>query len=192
MMEDTEIGEVIGSSNTEFIAESALLHNPPPFGSFIKVQTRETIYAVVFNAYTHSLEPNRLAIAYHRSEQELRDEQPQIFELLKTKFEAVIVGYESDGAIRYHLPPQPPRLHSFVHACQPLEVRRLTSHFRFFRFLMSVERAPRDELIAAAIGTAYVVHGRERSFLVKAGKELVKLIGDDYEMLSSILHRIQD
>jgi hypothetical protein len=57
---------------------------------------------------------------------------------------------------------------------------------------MSVERAPRDELIAAAIGIAYAVHGRERSFLVKAGKELVKLIGDNYEMLSSILHRIQD
>ena len=61
------------------------------------MQGRETIYGVVFNAYTHSLEPNRLAIAYHRSEQELRDEQPQIFELLKTKFEAVIIGYETEA-----------------------------------------------------------------------------------------------
>ena len=112
-MQDDEIGEVIGSSNTEFIAESLLLHSSPPFGAFIKVQSRETIYGAVFNAYTHSLEPNRLAIAYHRSEQELRDEQPQIFELLKTKFEAVIIGYEAEGAVRYHLPPQPPRIHTF-------------------------------------------------------------------------------
>jgi hypothetical protein len=191
-MHDEEIGEVIGSSNTEFIAESTLLHNPPPFGSFIKVKTRETIYAVVFNAYTHSLEPNRLAIAYHRSEQELRDEQPQIFELLKTKFEAVIIGYENDGVIRHHLPPQPPRLHSFVYACQPMEVRRLTSHFRFFRFLMGVEKAPRDELIAGTIRAAAAVREGERSFLVQAGKELVRLIGNDYEMLSSILQRMQD
>ncbi len=190
-MHEEEIGEVIGSSNTEFIAESTLLHNSPPFGSFIKVQGRETIYAVVFNAYTHSLEPNRLAIAYHRSEQELRDEQPQIFELLKTKFEAVIIGYEGEGAIRHHLPPQPPRLHSFVYPCQAREVRRLTSHFWFFRFLMSVEKAPRDELIAAAIRAAYAVREGERSFLVRAGKELVKLIGDNYEMLASILQRIQ-
>jgi hypothetical protein len=57
---------------------------------------------------------------------------------------------------------------------------------------MGVEKAPRDELIAAAIRAAYAVHAGERSFLVKAGKELVKLIGDDYEMLSTILHRIQD
>lgn len=191
-MQDAEIGEVIGSSNTELIAESMLLHHSPGFGSFIKIKARETIYAVVFNTYTHSLEPNRLAIAYHRSEQELRDEQPQIFELLKTKFEAVIIGYESEGAIRHHLPPQPPRLHSFVYACQPLEVRRLTSHFWFFRFLMSIEKAPRDELIAAVIRTAYTVHQCERSFLVRAGKELVRLIGGDYEMLSSILQRIQD
>ena len=32
----------------------------------------------------------------------------------------------------------------------------------------------------------------EQKILVKAGKELVKLIGDDYEMLSAILRRIQD
>lgn len=188
---DEEIGEVIGSSNTEFIAESTLLHNSPPFGSFIKVKGRETAYGVVFNAYTHSLEPNRLAIAYHRSEQELRDEQPQIFELLKTKFEAVIIGYENEGTIRQYLPPQPPRLHSFVYVCHPMEVRRLTSHFWFFRFLMSVEKAPRDELIAATIRSACSVRQGDRSFLVQAGKELVKLIRDDYEMLSSILQRIQ-
>ena len=36
-MQDDEIGEVIGSSNTEFIAESLLLHNAPSFGTFIKV-----------------------------------------------------------------------------------------------------------------------------------------------------------
>lgn len=191
-MDDAEIGEVIGSSNTELIAESALLHDSPPFGSFIKIQSRETIYAVVFNAYTHSLEPNRLAIAYHRSEQELRDEQPQIFELLKTKFEAVIIGYESDGVIRHHLPPQPPRLHSFVYACQPIEVRRLTSQFKFFRFLLGVEKAPRDELIAGTIRAANTVRKGERAFLVQAGKELLRLIGDDYEMLASILQRIQD
>ncbi len=191
-MQEAEVGEVIGSSNTEFIAESVLLHDPPPFGSFIKVKSRETIYAVVFNAYTHSLEPNRLAIAYHRSEQELRDEQPQIFELLKTKFEAVIIGYESEGVIRYHLPPQPPRLHSFVYTCQRMEVRRLTSHFKFFRILMGVEKAPRDELIAGVIRTAHAARDGERAFLVQAGKELVRLIGDDYDMLSSILQRIQD
>jgi hypothetical protein len=55
-----------------------------------------------------------------------------------------------------------------------------------------VEKAPRAELIAGAIRAAYVVRDCERSFLVQAGKELVKLIGDDYEMLSSILQRIQD
>ncbi len=190
-MHEAEIGEVIGNSNTEFIAESTLLHQPPSFGSFVQVQAHETIYAVVCNAYTHSLESNRLAIAYHRSEQELRDEQPQIFELLKTKFEAVIIGYECNGVVRYHLPPQPARLHSFVYACAPLEVRRITSHLWFLRSLMAVEKAPRDELIAAAIRAAAAVHPGDRAFLIKAGKELVKLIGDDYEMLSTILHRIQ-
>jgi hypothetical protein len=57
---------------------------------------------------------------------------------------------------------------------------------------MGVEKAPRDELIAGTIRAAAAVREGERSFLVQAGKELVRLIGNDYEMLSSILQRIQD
>src|SRR5262249_49375851 len=97
----------------------------------------------------------------------------------------VIIGYECDGAVRYHLPPQPPRLHSFVHTCQPLEVRRLTSHFWFLRFLMGVEKAPRDELIAAAIRAASVVHPGDRSFLVKAWQERRKAHGHYLENFSA-------
>jgi hypothetical protein len=56
---------------------------------------------------------------------------------------------------------------------------------------MRVERAPRDELIAATIRTAATAYGDDHGFLVQTGKELVKLIGDDYEMLTSILQRVQ-
>jgi hypothetical protein len=192
-MNEAAIGEVIGSSSTELTAESRQLHISPPFGSFIKVEQRqETIYAVVFNASTQSLDPNRMATAYHLPEEELRAEHPQIFELLKTQFEAVIIGYENTGVLRHHLPPQPPRLHSFVYACHLTEIRRLTAYMGFLRALMRVDRVPRDELIAATLRNAATVYGEdERGFLVQAGKELVKLVGDDYEMLTSILQRVQ-
>lgn len=36
--ESDVIGEVIEGSTTDFLAESRILHSPPPFGSFVKVQ----------------------------------------------------------------------------------------------------------------------------------------------------------
>ncbi len=191
-----ELGEVIGSSNTEFIAQSHLLYESPPFGAFVRVGGRdETVYGVVFAAYTHSLEPNRLAVAYHRSELELRAEQPQIFELLKTKFEAVIVGYKGKDTVLARLPPKPPRIHAFVYELTPAEVKRVTANYGFLRLLLAGARAPNraplDELVAAALRHAVAAHGGDRAFLVGAGKELARLLKDDYETLSSILRRVQ-
>ena len=192
----TEIGEVIGSSNTEFIAQSHLLFESPVFGEFVRVEGRdETVYGVVFATYTHSLEPNRLAVAYHRSELELRAEQPQIFELLKTKFEAVIVGYKGKDVVRSQLPPKPPRIHAFVHPLSPVEVRRVTADPGFLRLLLSGARAPNrapvDELAAAALRHAVVAHADDQRYLVRAGKELARLLKDDYETLSSVLRRVR-
>jgi hypothetical protein len=191
-----EIGEVIGSSNTELIAQSHLLYESPAFGAFVRVDAREeTVYGVVFASYTHSLEPNRLAVAYHRSELELRAEQPQIFELLKTKFEAVIVGYKGKEVVRSQLPPKPPRIHAFVYPLTPLEVKRVTADLGFLRLLLAGARAPNrapvDELVAAALAHAVDAHGGDRAFLVRAGKELARLLKDDYETLSSILRRVR-
>jgi hypothetical protein len=192
----SEIGEVIGSSNTEFIAQSHALYESPAFGAFVRVDARDdTVYGVVFASYTHSLEPNRLAVAYHRSELELRAEQPQIFELLKTKFEAVIVGYKGKDVVRPHLPPKPPRIHAYVFPLAPVEVKRVTADLGFLRLLLAgakaPNRAPADELVAAALRHALDAHGGDRSFLVRAGKELARHLKDDYETLSSILRRVR-
>lgn len=192
----TEIGEVIGSSNTEFIAQSHLLFESPAFGEFVRVEGRdEVVYGVVFATYTHSLEPNRLAVAYHRSELELRAEQPQIFELLKTKFEAVVVGYRGRDVVRSQLPPKPPRIHAFVHPLPVLEVKRVTADLGFLRLLLAGARAPNrapvDELVASALRHAVAAHEGDRGYLVRAGKELARLLKDDYETLSSILRRVR-
>ena len=108
------IGEIIESSTSQFMSECRELNGAPPFGSFIKTNGALPVYGLVFNVCTHSIEPNRRATAYGLTEQELREEQPQIFELLKTEFEAVIIGYGDERGPQQVLPPQPPGIHSFV------------------------------------------------------------------------------
>ena len=92
--ERSHVGEVVESSNaTELVAEARQLHGAPSFGQFVRVDSEVPIVGIVFNVFTHSIEPNRRPTAYGKTEDELRLEQPQIFELLRTEFQALVIGY---------------------------------------------------------------------------------------------------
>ena len=82
-------------------------------------------------------------------------EQPQIFELLKTEFEAVTIGHGDERGPRQVLPPQPPHIHSFVHPCTEAEVKALTGNGDFLRSILNGRRLPADDLIIAAVRNAW-------------------------------------
>lgn len=187
---EEHIGEVIESSTSQFVAETRELNGAPPFGSFIKTGGMFPIFGLVFNVCTHSIEPNRRATAYGLTEQQLREEQPQIFELLKTEFEAVIIGYGDDRGPRQVLPPQPPGIHSFVFPCTESEVKALTNNGDFLRCILCGGRLPADDLVIASVRNAWAARAFDMPYLVRIGKDLCRLIRDDYDRLSSIMRRI--
>jgi hypothetical protein len=198
-MKETHIAEVIESNTTEIIAQCKDLHCSPPFGSFVKVKptlspvegANSLIYGLVFNVMTNSIEPNRRAVAYGKTEEELRNEQPQIFELLKTEFQAHLVGYQDRTGIKQILPSQPPRIHSFVYTCSLEEVREFTRQSDYLRTLFTISRVPPDELVIATIRNSLEAHAEDsQQYLIQVGKELARLLRDDYDRLSSILRRI--
>jgi hypothetical protein len=190
-MKEIHIAEVVESNTTSLIAQCKELHDSPPFGSFVKIKADPLIYGLVFNVITSSIEPNRRATAYGKTEEELRDEQPQIFELLKTEFQAHLVGYRDRIGIQQILPSQPPRIHSFVYTCSLEEVRAFTEQTDYLRTLFTVSRVPPDELIIATIRNTLEAHAENPGlYLIKVGKELSRLLRDDYDRLSSILRRI--
>ena len=184
------LAEVVESSTTVFTAQCWELHNSPPLGSLVRVDSDPPVFGVVSDVATRSIEPGRRPIAYGIPEEQLREEQPQIFELLRTEFEAVIVGYEDSPYIRQFLPPHPPRIHSFVRPCSKDEVRTFTGQWDFLRMLLSAPRVPTDELIIAAVRSAFEAWDRDRNYLVRAGKELSRLLKNDYERLGSLMRRI--
>lgn len=189
-MEAPYVGEVVESSTVEFIVQCWELHASPPFGSFVIVESTPPIIGIVFNVITRSIEPNRRPVAYGKTEEELMMEQPQIFELLKTEFEALVLGYSNGLIPRQMLPPHPPRIHSFVRPCSPAETREFTNGWDFLRSILYVSKVPPDELAIAAIRSAYEAHNQEMGYLVRTGKELSRLIRGDYDRLSSIIRRV--
>jgi hypothetical protein len=92
---------VIETSTTEFLAqclEPDDLSFPamPPFGSWVKAYDEEAanqIYGVVYHATTSPLDSVHRARALGMSLDELREQQPQIFAMLKTEFRVAIVGF---------------------------------------------------------------------------------------------------
>lgn len=188
--ERTYVGEVVESSTTELIAEARELHGAPSFGQFIRIEAEMPVVGIVFNVFTHSIEPNRRPTAYGKTEEELRLEQPQIFELLHTEFQVLVIGYLDGRTPVQILPPQPARIHSFVHLCSDEEIEAFTHTDDYLRSILNTAKVPTDELVIAVLRHTLRAHAHSRTYLVRMGKELSRLMGDDYNRLSSIIRRV--
>jgi len=201
------IAEVIETSTTNFLAqclEPEDLNFPvmPPFGSWIKAIDEETgnkIFAVVSYVTTSPIDSIHRARALGLSLEELREQQPQIFAMLKTEFRAAIVGFEmpptgrdrlATGQIYHYLPPRPPQIHQAVFQCDRSEIMDFTDKSDFLRVLLQVTDAPADALIAATVRDIYRLRKGDRAWLVTVGRNLSLLLKDDYDRLRYILSQI--
>ncbi|MGF1496487.1 MAG: HAS-barrel domain-containing protein [Elainellaceae cyanobacterium] len=202
----SHIAEVIETATTEFLAqclepEELNYAVMPPFGSWVKAIDEESgnqIYAVVYHATTSPIDSVHRARALGLSLPELREQQPQIFAMLKTEFRAVIVGFQAakpDGLLQaptiyQHLPPRPPQVHQAVYTCGAEEIMGFSDQLDFLRTLLQVGNAPVDSLAAATIREIYLLRKGDRPWLVKAGRMLSRLLKDDYDRLQIILGQI--
>jgi hypothetical protein len=202
------IGEVIETATTHYTAqclEPEELNFPsmPPFGSWIKSFDEESgnqIFSVVTYVTTTPIDSVHRARALGLSLAELREQQPQIFAMLKTEFKAAIVGYEvpqlhngngaGRGRVYQYLPPRPPQIHQGVYRCEAEEVIHFTEELDFLRTLLQVKDIPVESLIAAAIREVYRLRKANRAWLVQVGRTLSTLLKDDYDRLRFILSQI--
>jgi hypothetical protein len=197
--------EVIETASTEFLAqclepEDLSVPPMPAFGSWVCSVDEESgnkIYAVVYFSTTIPIDNIHRARALGLSLQALREEQPQIFAMLKTEFRAAIVGFEKPSAnmsygqgIYHYLPPRPPQIHQAVYWCQPEAVIKFTTELEFLRTLTLISGAPAESLTAATIREVYQLRKHDREWLIKAGRHLSLLLKDDYDRLRYILSQI--
>lgn len=214
-------GEIIESSLSSFIAQcpSSRLYEPPLFGSFVRTPPPSgkptpplkdsdpfaessaapeilweegVVYAVVCMANTQSLDPSRRPSAYGLTEERLRAEQPQIFDLLATEFASLSLGYVRQGKLRHTLPPRPPRIHAFVGECNAAEVRALTQSPEFLRPLLQHRGAVNpDDLVVAALHQASEAQADPYAYLVAACRRLAHYLREEPQRLTSILKQLE-
>ncbi|MBP0021063.1 MAG: hypothetical protein J7647_26360 [Cyanobacteria bacterium SBLK] len=200
------IAEVIETTTVEVLAqclEPEDLSFPimPPFGSWVKSQDEESgnkVLGVVTYVKTSPIDSVHRARALGLSLEELREQQPQIFAMLKTEFRVALLGFQTPsrnngstgGRIFQYLPPRPPQIHQAVYRCSPEEVVAFSEELGFLRSLLQVKNIPVEALVSASLREIYRLRQGDRPWLVRAGRELSLLLKDDYDSLRYILSQI--
>jgi hypothetical protein len=184
------IGQVVAADIASFTAQSLELHRAPSLGSLVK--TDGPIYAVVCNARTESIEGRR-PVAHLSGETDLQsflDANPHLHHLLRTTFDALVVGHGESATLHHYLPPYPVAIFAPVRLCPQEEVARFSQSLDFLKLLLSAATNS-DEVAAACLRLASAAHPDRRAFLVAAGKELARLLANEPHRLSAILRRIR-
>ncbi len=101
-------GEIIAVTTTTFTAQSGEINEAPAFGSLLRVANPRrkaggpgiaAYYALCYGSQTGSIEPGRHAVAWGRfedDEEDIYQRQPQLAQVLRTTFDALLVGYEME------------------------------------------------------------------------------------------------
>lgn len=192
----SKIAEVIEASNQEFVAQCYELEEVPALGSMVKTRSRDgEIYGIVYSSATHSIEPGRRITARGQSsasEADVFKDNPQLAKLLCSDFRAMVIGFSNGKSIYQYLPPSPASIYSFVHQCQPEDVREFAGSLNFLSLVIDTRlQVATDEVIAAFIRYASRTYDAPQEFLIKAGKELAWLLSNDIRRLDSILKRLR-
>ena len=171
-------------------------YTPEPYllGQLVAVREgRWTTYAVVADAKSGPEDPSRPLQAHGGTEtaREIFAEHPHIQPLLRTHLTLVSCGHASGVAFRPVVPPSPPPLLAIVEACGAEEVVRATGDAGFLAMLVASPECD-DAVLTAAIRSAADSAEDRRGYIVKAGKELARLLRAEPSRLTTILRGVID
>lgn len=194
MNKEESFAEVIESSLVGWMAQSWEWNVFPRFGSLVTLESKKyTLFGIVHQIQTGSMDPVRYPFPYQKTEEELLREQPQIFEFLKTTFSCLSIGYKEKGKIFYQFAPEPPKIHAFVAAASPLLSKEFFAHEQYLHVLfgLSGQILNVDELLLALLKTMRDMGCMNKQHVEAFLETFSLLTGNDYRRLKLFLQRAQ-
>ena len=187
------IGEVMHSSITQWTTQVWQWDACPEFGAIVCVEdASHPIYGVIYYIKTGSDDPVRQAFAYQKTELELQQEQPQMFEFLKTDFSAIPLGYQIGTNLIYAMPPRPPKLHAFVRLATSMELAHITNQRCVVHALFSQYNKIEyfEELLLAFLRYLGRFGLVSRTLLMQISEQLSLATANDYRRLKMFMDRV--
>jgi hypothetical protein len=193
-MNNKAFAEIIESSLHGWLAQSWKWNQLPSFGSLVTVQTKNrTLFGIIYQVQTGSLEPMRYPFPYQKTEEELLRDQPQIFEFLKTTFSCLSLGYQEKGKIYYLAAPEPPQIHSFVSPMSQELAKQFFYSEKYLHILFgsSNQLSHLDELLLAILKQQTELSILSEEKMQKFIGAYALLTGNEYRRLKLFLQRVQ-
>ncbi|MBY0109744.1 MAG: hypothetical protein K2X90_01385 [Candidatus Babeliaceae bacterium] len=187
-------GEIIASSLTSWTIQSWLLDDYPPFGAIIEIIYQENKhFGVICDIKTGPKDASRTPFAFGKTIQELKQEQPHIFQLLQTTIMAIPLSYSDNKNLIYQIPKHPAPIHAFAQLCTLQELRIFFSnaHWIITFFNLAQQNALFDELLIAVLHNAHSCQALDKETLQEIIDIFCLLTQDDYRKLKIFLQRIE-
>ncbi len=186
--------EVIESSLQGWTAQSWQWNTIPEFGSLVAITTKNrTLFGVIYQSKTGSIDSNHYPFAYKKTEEELLLEQPHIFDFLQTTFSCILVGFNENGKMIYRTAPEPAPIHGFIIKALAEDERLFFKSEHYLHLLFGAsDYCNIDELLLA------LLHYMKRNDMVNEHSlslfldTFSILIGNDYKRLKLFLQRAQE
>lgn len=187
------VGRVLRSSTASFtIGTKTLAAEVPRFGAFVTAPAPDggTIMGLIYDVLIDDDLFARQLIGAEVGEEYLADQRRN--RQVPIEISVLVVGHAREGVWYPYLPPQPPISLDQIVTCATSDVVAFTEDFTFFRTVLNAADAPADELLAAALRLAADARGAgRRDYLVRAGRELSRLLAFDAVRLEGLLRRIK-
>lgn len=185
--------EIIQSSLQTFTAQSWQWDYFPSFGSLVIVQAKNrTLFGIVYAIETGSSDPHRSPFTYKKTEEELKAEQPHIFEFMQTSFSCLSVGFIEKNHFFYQMPPKPPKMHAFVTHATNTETARFFNSCAYLHLIFSAHFITSiDELLLSLLRTQAELKLLTDNSCIEFIETIQLISGDDYRRLKILMHRAE-
>ncbi len=185
---------VLRANVASFTAGCRILpSHTPRFGDLIKIQQADLcLFGLLVDVRIQDDLAVRQLILVDNLEPEVVLDQREN-RLTPLEIEVVTVGYRRGGGrIVYGLAPQPPLSLDALAVADDADLRAFTARLDYLSRLLDTRNIPADELLLAHLSQAAAARTPEtrRDFLVKAGRELARLLNHDLLRLETLLRRL--
>jgi hypothetical protein len=188
---DQYFAEIVESSLQQWTAQSWSWDKFPNFGSLVVVEQSDLhLYGIVSQIQTGSSDPTRMPHVYKKTENELLQDQPQIFEFLRTVFTCIPISYKSMQVcdqIIYSLPIKPAKIHAFVRDMTYEEKKELHITNCLPTIFNNSNLYNIDELLLALINELR----QDRDSIYNFLENYSLLCGNDYRRMKIFISRIE-
>lgn len=190
----TPFAEVTQSSLSTWQAQCWEWDIVPPHGTLLAIKdSQRTTYGIVYALNTGPQDTHRTVFAYKKTEEQLKQDHPHIFELLSSTISCITLGYQENNSIKYQVAPTPPKIHSFVTIPTPQESQAFFKEVQYLHtlFAHADNLVSLDELLLALLETMAQTNSLSPVIFNRFIQTFSLLTANDYRRLKLFLQRVQ-